>query len=1492
MVQVNERRKTSPAGNTLLKKTALASALAVVFGVGAAYAQAEKEIAKTPEVVKPVVQPTSKPVDVAILGLTGDSKVQINNGALTIAGKPATSLSISYGTATGATPSVSNTDGTATISLSNSDNQTITFPASVNLGKDGTITVNAVGDNGDNNDHKLQLIFEATSGTPAYTGNLNVKGDGSAILFKGNVDGKLIVDSDTGNVIYAFDNDTSTVGSIETSDAGTSVGLALGDKTLNIGSVVAKGDNSENRIQISNDGILRIGDPKIANLTGTLNIDNTTAIALPTNSELLPLDNEEDQNSYEEQSVGNIFAAKVINVTGTVSNQLDPSITDTTEHYSDPQQDFFAKEISVNNVDSEEGTVNFYFEDNDNKLKQLNISNGLVSILNKVTKATTSATAAVVPPLYTTSLDIGNLTLNKTDGINSVNLSYAVDDSISNATVKATLGGTIENLGGTVNLDTKAKNISSINLMLKDGTRFTASGNGVSNIISLSNDNDSLTAVAQAPDTSATATFSATEGGANTITVAGKNVSLKGLKFTADGQIDVPPATDDDEPTSVSSSNKITVKGMSAVLDGLSFTATNGGTNTITVSQNLNSTTSSSLTFASDEQEGSKNKLNLGASVTELNASINNAGNTSIKSKSTNATLTLKQAVNTIGENAKTAFALAPISSSSSGSLTVEKGITTTKGGKTVISVGQGASATAGTYTITATPTTSNDVVTGGIIAQEGGQTQFNLGNGSNVTPTLAFSTGTKVNATGEGSANIFNLNNGDASITGFGGVTATDGASTIFNFDGAENGTQKLTLDSSVTGNVAVNLRKAGITAHLDDIRKFAPVTGASTTFRFGLDNQTLQFGDVIGSTGTLVSKGETIFNFGDDVGTATIKGGLQTEQQGTVTFNITSANADNNKFNLKFADANGNNLSVPADNNITYNLDKEGVILTLGNDDPDFPAEVTNGTFNFAKDATLTNDFAAAPAVLGTNGSVTTPAKVITFNLNGNTATLIGDNIGITKLAGDGTVDLSTGAADRSNFRLLTIGDQNVADTGVLSKNPTFKVFVNTAPVTPSLGGALIANSTMGNAYSDRIVVRNAVTGGNYVLEVPDLTALKDAKYQAGTGTETAGNVAVATIKEGLGVNLAVPQKQDVDGEVLTATVHKQATDENGKVVAGQVGDYITYFLSRATSLGLNPVYQAVYSSALQLNYDTYLANFNSLSKRLGDLRAYPQAEGAWARIFGGSQKNSADAGLRTSYKTLQAGYDRTTRLFGQANNHTGVAISYSLANAKSDAVRAISAGSPVAAQLNNAKTKAVEFAVYNSYVPAEGLYSDTIAKLSLIHSKFDVSNNASVKNYALTLSQELGYLIHLDQAQQWSLTPAYELGLGYINKSDFSQKVGNSYHSVSKDAATVLRNKLGAVLAYRFAPEQAGSVYLGAFYEHDNFFGGKVHFNTQSPVASASSISKSGLHSDGRAVLNFGVNSSLSKNIGLYLDVQKSFGGKINTDFQLNSGVRVSF
>ncbi|WP_265475069.1 autotransporter outer membrane beta-barrel domain-containing protein [Mergibacter septicus] len=225
-----------------------------------------------------------------------------------------------------------------------------------------------------------------------------------------------------------------------------------------------------------------------------------------------------------------------------------------------------------------------------------------------------------------------------------------------------------------------------------------------------------------------------------------------------------------------------------------------------------------------------------------------------------------------------------------------------------------------------------------------------------------------------------------------------------------------------------------------------------------------------------------------------------------------------------------------------------------------------------------------------------------------------------------------------------------------------------------------------------------------------------------------------------------------------------------------------------------------------------------------------------------------------------------------------------------------------------LSGAKAKAVELAVYNSYVPAQGLYSDTVAKLSFLRSQFNVGKTIHVNNYAFSLSQESGYLVYLDQKQDWSLTPSYELGLGYINKSDFNyinksdfnyinnssdKAYGVTQHKVKKAASTVLRNRVGVTLDYRFNPEYLDRAYFSVFYENDSYFGGKTRIYTQNEKLGVNAnVSQKVLRNDGRAVLNFGINSTLNKNVGLYLDAQKSFDGKINTDFQLNGSLRFSF
>ena len=54
----------------------------------------------------------------------------------------------------------------------------------------------------------------------------------------------------------------------------------------------------------------------------------------------------------------------------------------------------------------------------------------------------------------------------------------------------------------------------------------------------------------------------------------------------------------------------------------------------------------------------------------------------------------------------------------------------------------------------------------------------------------------------------------------------------------------------------------------------------------------------------------------------------------------------------------------------------------------------------------------------------------------------------------------------------------------------------------------------------------------------------------------------------------------------------------------------------------------------------------------------------------------------------------------------------------------------------------------------------------------------------------------------------------------------------------------------------------------------------------------VSLSPLASTGRAVMNVGTNIGVQDNTRIYFDFEKSFGGDITTEYQVNLGVRYSF
>ncbi|AWX15087.1 hypothetical protein CEP48_02440 [Mergibacter septicus] len=1598
--------------------TALGFALGIVptlataqEALAAAPAPAAASAPATPEKIEgtPVVIPGVTASD----GTNKEVIIGKDDGKLYVDGKAVNNVTISWNGNNGSMVSVNSPNKkpvSATIQLKTEDNKesVITFDAPVIFGERDGINIQLQGTSG----KTVKLVFNGKDGQPAYKGNINVYNkNGKAgtldVTFKGDVDGNLTAQRkfphNKGGLVakYHFSGDSSLEGSVNTISQHTydkvdnlvyfddpkgkhnkiesivttgtsSTGVYAKAKSqdpnsrvLEIGTVTVKGSDAQNNILITTADLNKDGNnikltatnngydykqssfqtsiPLTTDLAGTLIIDKII------NSGAIKFGKSGDAAN---QRATNVMAAGKVIVTGdiTIQGGRDDGHNkpDGLEKFS--RNIFITKDLDIKKeIDAKGSAIDVYFVGDHNRLTNLVGKNGEFTILNTAVKNGEDK--------YTTSLDIGNLTLKKADNSYQSNLNIKYESNGESKPVEAKLRGNILNLGGTLKLDSKSlyaygngkegyrgvvsgsagnTDVSSLALHLGKDTVFEASGDGATNTITLTYENDKLT--------SDGAHFIASNKGKNTIEVKGQNAEVNGLYFIAKGNTKpaVKPVAEaaaaeaaQPQPAPVvaqelsQGENIINLKGENAKLTNVVFLA-EGGKNTVNVTgkqttlndlhfeatgensennltftgmqgnqnkstvgeltfeakdQGKNTVTFGSadadlalggaknlefnainggvnklifttndlekLTFKGDGKAGSLNEIDLGESQ-NLNAKnvTTYSGNTKIAPQNHN--ITFNGAVNTIGATAVTTIDFKE-GIQDSNTFTAKEAISSTNGGKTVFNIVGTAQPQNGQFTYTVKADGKN------IQATNGGQSVFELGKDkNNHSITLKFDGDGQVVATGVGAANTFNLNGTPVTIEGFDKVVAKDGATTEVNLT-KEN--QSLTLDKFADGTVTnLNVKNDGIT-----------LTGDLTSGKGSVTNINLDFAKANSNTQTLTlgkdGKGaaNVNLNFNTKDAVVTLK-----NSQPTMAMARAAAGAPAVQSPEKYL----------AQGETVFNFN-QGVTVASNLD-----------VVKEMAAAVVAPAGGAVPAAAGA-APAPTPAQEnsITFDLKDTTVYLTGNDVKVTTVKGKGTVDLTKGVGvagagaqnTPADYRLFTVnGDK--AGQGLQTHDVEFKLRANpNAPMGSKLAGQ--DNGTYGNVYSDRVVVSGkGSNAGNYVLVLPAVTTLKDSKYTAPANGKNIG-VAVTDRND---INF-ISKAEKINGDDVRVKLVKVKTDDKGKTSAVNGNTYYTYFVDGIESLGVSQDYKDAYITALQLNSDLLLANFGSVAQRLGDLRLAPQTEGAWVRIFGGTQSNSTGLAPRTHYKTLQAGYDRLTNLFGK-DTRIGVAVAYDASK-----IRDIK-------PLSGAKAKAVELAVYNSYVPAQGLYSDTVAKLSFLRSQFNVGKTIHVNNYAFSLSQELGYLVYLDQKQDWSLTPSYELGLGYINKSDFNyinsanaanNLYGVTQHNVKKAASTVLRNRVGVTLDYRFNPEYLDRAYFSVFYENDSYFGGKTRIHTQNEKLGVNAnVSQKALRNDGRAVLNFGINSTLNKNVGLYLDAQKSFGGKINTDFQLNGGLRFSF
>ncbi|VEJ24390.1 autotransporter protein [Helicobacter cholecystus] len=498
-----------------------------------------------------------------------------------------------------------------------------------------------------------------------------------------------------------------------------------------------------------------------------------------------------------------------------------------------------------------------------------------------------------------------------------------------------------------------------------------------------------------------------------------------------------------------------------------------------------------------------------------------------------------------------------------------------------------------------------------------------------------------------------------------------------------------------------------------------------------------------------------------------------------------------------------------------------------------------------------------------------------------------------------------------------------QKEADAQVDAKNATLGGNSNS-------GGA---NGKYGYVYSDRIIIHDALSEGdassgtvssgatlastntNYIQTIYDAnTDIAQLTYHGG-GSEKQGNIAVATVKTSSGITFkGATQIQGFDEVGTTLTTAN--TDQYGKVVnsngenqasgnsrvnaaavaqegdSANTADYTTYFISSVESKGASAANTLASTTALGLNYDLFLANFNSLNKRMGELRDNNHSQGAWGRIFNGMLSTSYGLQTKSIYTTLQAGYDYAFG-FNEANNYLGFALSYANSIIKPKTMLDIDGN---AKGIDKTNSNAVELAIYNSYVEDSGWFNDTIFKFSFIMSSINMagqSSNYNTNNYGIVLSDEFGYRFKLGNESEWYIDPQVEFSLGYFNASNLKQVLSEASLNGTQDAIFNLRSRLGANFAYdlkRFTQGKdiKASVYVGTYYAYDYIKGGEISLTTNLNKTTQLKT----LGSTGRFELNLGTNVEIKDNTRIYFDFERSFGGDITTEYQVNLGVRYSF
>ena len=288
-------------------------------------------------------------------------------------------------------------------------------------------------------------------------------------------------------------------------------------------------------------------------------------------------------------------------------------------------------------------------------------------------------------------------------------------------------------------------------------------------------------------------------------------------------------------------------------------------------------------------------------------------------------------------------------------------------------------------------------------------------------------------------------------------------------------------------------------------------------------------------------------------------------------------------------------------------------------------------------------------------------------------------------------------------------------------------------------------------------------------------------------------------------------------------------------------------------------NPANEAISDTAIGMKLH-WRAHVDDMNKRMGELRDANGEHGIWTRMVRGESEYK---NTKAQYNQYQLGYDE--KLSVDKRWTVGAAVTFSEGDASYG--------------YGSTEDKSTAFAIYGSKLNNDGTFVDLIARYA--HLESDVDDQAGTGSYSangMSVSAEFGKRIQ--QGNGLWIEPQAELTYGTIDSAEY--KLGTKTVEVGDMDSLIGR------IGFRIGKDiEKGNVYARASYLYD--FEGETENAFRNDTARRSFNEDLG---GGWWEVGVGANINLSKATYVYADVEKTFGGEVDTNWQWNLGVRYSF